>query len=100
MKTIESNKLIAKFMPHEFWVNMGYPNQPPDNYILFHTSWDWLIPCIMRIQEYIDANNNVKIFFEKNSYAMYHTGDLYITCNITDTYELIIEFIKWYNENN
>lgn len=71
---IENNKLIAEFMeiddvckfawdniddPYlsENWVNMGKP-------LLFHRSWDWLIPVLTKIQK-IKTKRNEQYYTKK-----------------------------------
>ena len=60
----------------------------------YYTSWDWLIPVIDKItsmQEYPD--------FKIHTSFQFHDGGIYInTKYIENTWEQVVEFIKWYNE--
>lgn len=59
MKTIaECNKLIAEFMgrcgkvnKHLYWVNIPSVKWVTVEQMQFHTSWDWLIPVVEKIEK-------------------------------------------------
>lgn len=64
----------------------------------YHTSWDWLIPVMKKI----DSIANEEMDF--SDYDDYREKYVFIRditlCNdILDAYNQVIEFIKWYNEN-
>ena len=63
--------------------------------MLFHKSWDWLIPVIGKIQN-LDIYLNYVIQESRQFYDADITVNIY---NITDTWKEVIEFIKWYNKN-
>jgi len=78
MNTTENNKLIAEFLHGE---NATHPNQ-------YHENWNELMQVIQKILD---------ISLKLDSMEMYY--------NITDsipeiknTYEAVVEFIKWYNQ--
>jgi len=89
-----NNELIADFLgytrPNPDHPNTSYwykDGQQPLTILLFDTNWDWLMLAIEKILD---------ISIELDSMEMYY--------NITDsipnkvqTYEAIIEFIKYYN---
>lgn len=119
---IEGNKLIAEFMGaevlspktkftyYDFGDNWSETNsyvfqqKIHDNMLKYHSSWDWLIPIIDKIELIEDSKYVVQIaadrctIFEWNDsenivkFNVMHTGE-----KITATYKCIIEFIKWYN---
>ena len=102
MNTQENNKLIAEFMgitPNEAGVyhvskHKGYSL---DN-LLYHTSWDWLMPVVQKIEslgyvftiqggkaEYGEMISETQCFIAKDK--------------LSSTYKAVVEFIKWHNLN-
>ncbi len=94
-----NNRLIAEFMG----MNLGVPNDnsvmiqmtPQGNEVVpiesmeYHTSWDWLMPVVRKIltnEHYIDLTQRENIMGS----LPYGIED--------DTYDAVVEFIKWYNE--
>ena len=138
MNTTENNKLIAEFMgwklqdnPTERWYGSykeqngilhKNTNKEP---LLFHTSWDWLMPVVDKIERQHKANFRIKcIWNEFNECSYYQVivnieqGEMskdrsciydskkvydYIgdtsKCKVSATYKAVVEFIKWYNKN-
>ncbi len=100
-EVIEGNKLIAEFMlvkiPDRHYLEMNpqlqYYGDSIDEYgtvnnlvserqLAYHSSWDWLMPVIEKIDS---------IYF--NHYVV----TLPIKTDIKTVYEAVISFIKWYN---
>lgn len=97
----ENNRLIAEFMGayhedgqpdeilvvplgnDEYFIDINDEDSPK-----FQTSWDWLMPVVEKIIELKDVygqkRNEVRIS---------------LSPNINSTYQAVIEFIKWHNEN-
>ena len=123
METIQSNKLIAEFMGLEQWNESYYkhpnifyshykesPTQVHFENLQYHTSWDWLMPVVQRIECTLTDNKynsdnffNVAIeVFECNingvdtSINISHNAQT----KIKATYEAVVEFIKEYNKQN
>ncbi len=85
------------------------------NELMFHISWDWLMPVVEKIEnvEIIGDDNyfrdvfvirkkgSCKVYVQCNSeldskyfVSYHHIGD-----EKENTYKAVVEFIKWYNEN-
>lgn len=118
----EENKLIVKFLNNKVIVTGQHIfeyNIPKDisyENLLFHKSWDWLIPVFEKIkyiednqeeffgEDYyiisfeIDLLNGVDIKIDKKRIFMqtaFGEGQL-----IDALHGGVIEFIKWYNKND
>ena len=103
MNTQENNKLIAEFMnltEVQDGYLCGYDNTENDFYLTehlkFHTSWDWLMPVVEKIQklyeECMDYNNQMP---EDYYYKVLDKG---ISTPREIIYNAVIEFIKQYNK--
>jgi len=92
MNTQENNKLIAKFMgiaPNEAGVyhiskHKGYSLEN----LLYHTSWDWLMPIVESIFERLDSRDDSANEIKKGM----------LVCSRNNTYKAVVEFIKQYNK--
>jgi len=119
---VENNILIALFMgwridnsfPDKYRVYRGPTGGLElDTTFKYHTSWEWLMPVIDKIENldvgddyYRDVfvimkKSTCKIYVQVNSindkYAYeeyYHKGSF-----IENTYKGVVDFIKWYNNN-
>lgn len=118
-KIIESNKLIAEFMgmkpqiannnysrPREIFYKseQKFPNKLTSfcyaSFLLYHTSWDWLMPVIRKIGtiffiDYEGYGNFDIQYMMGNSELGWHLT----LANIDEVYDIVIKFIKWYNKN-
>jgi hypothetical protein len=110
METTENNKLIAEFMgwkeqtdSTERWFgSFREPNgilhkNTAKEPLLFHTSWDWLMPvttkafnkaCKMDLDGVIGADNHRQAIMD--AHTMFDKESVY---------KAVVEFIKWYNKN-
>ena len=93
---MKENKLIAEFMG----MNYGDPNDNsvmiqmtpqgnevvPINSMEYHSSWDWLMPVVERIEQVMQGVPQ----------QMLHLS-LYST--IDEVYQAVVEFIKEYNKD-
>lgn len=94
-KIIEGNKLIAEFMGY---IDNGDPDgfliDPDTNYdvnvdeLKYHYSWDWLMPVVGKItqDETLIGNEYRESIMDVIPYGI-----------IEDTFNCVVEFIKWYN---
>ena len=104
MENIENNKLIAEFMGT--WIKYrGVIKQYPP---LYHTSWDWLMPVVekveevegfdmMEIQSHSELGHSCTFYFDSDDYSQQRR--MYGKNKLAATYKAVVEFIKWYNEN-
>ena len=130
---MKENKLIAEFMGMELGDDktMYYDDaenlHPPTpiNELKFHSSWDWLMPVVDKIEN--DHKANVKIMSKWNEFdscnyyqviiviesatrsnKFYLSGDCiayrYMTgfqdCKKKAIYKAVVEFINFYNDAN
>jgi len=100
METTENNRLIAEFMGFEWmreedFLNYNYPEGKDLKNVMidvaaqkYQTSWDWLMPV-------------VKKCLTKGDDTDYWDGiyNALSTIDIKEVYEIVVEFIKWYNKN-
>lgn len=127
---IEGNKLIAEFMEYRFknqskyWCiyplddnsflrNLGWVEF---NNLKFHSSWDWLMPCIGKISNiptnYPDGIYKYLVNVDLNPITGIKIEDMYkrnfdfedgVSINIYESNFImnvwygVVEFIKWYN---
>lgn len=111
MNTTENNKLIAEFMEYATPDGIYFEKNKGTlcHYMLmpFHTSWNWLMPVVRKI-EYMEegvANGNFLLECIGNSAKfILDDGTRLFKDNMYDTkleaiYQAVVEFIKWYNEN-
>jgi hypothetical protein len=127
---IENNKLIAEFMGFveddkiytnksksnplpPFW-NQGFSNKCCEDDIRFHSSWDWLMPVLEKIESLGCKTVASQSDFNDNQYINIMTGISIINqdaqnpskfmgqdkIKINAYYKAIVEFIKWINQND
>lgn len=75
----------------------------------FHSSWDWLMSVVDKIESIIfDENNSFNVTIGSTIYCVIQdtNGECYDMVydgeesKLLVVYKAVVEFIKWYNENN
>jgi len=81
---MKDNKLIAEFMGAE------YTGTRVKDY---DTSWDWLMPVILKCKESVD-------YCSDDNALDYHNieDEMLSQLSIEDTYNAVVEFIKIHND--
>ena len=125
---IENNKIIAEFLDWGFddlsetfetpFLKLVDPNAFGDEQyscklqdfeLEFHSDWNWLMRVVEKIENLQDENNcaiyNVQIEQSFTEIIDNHTSETIIydidaDSKIEAVYNTVIEFIKWYNEQN
>lgn len=100
--TIENNKLIAEFT-QKGTESLGLYDYDGCHYkineLKFHASWDWLMPCIEKIES---LGHGVTIYrkgCQINDAGLFSGEGFNYSSKIEQTYKTVIEFIKWHNKN-
>jgi hypothetical protein len=107
MTTKESNRLIADFMGikpsldvhgHYFYLDMPWFCVREDNlekvmdaitdYVKYDKRWNWLMPVVQKIYSFKIEDEPVLII-----------RDALADASLRGTYDAVVEFILWYNEN-
>lgn len=94
-KTKTENGLIAEFMGGKYFPNGIYsawrfPDGSRPSVLAYHKSWDWLMPVVEKIAEY-------RLAYPKEAGWV---CDCKVVIHRKFLYLAVVEFIKWYNEQN
>lgn len=114
MTTTDKNKLIAEFIgakesqyKNEYEMynfvsciedgeNEQHYFKPED--MRFHSSWDWLMPVVEKIESLSEVNYKIEIshytYIDTLPTIIYRKGT-----KIENTYNAVVDFILWYNQN-
>ena len=108
METIENNRLIAEFMgmklnpENNMYKPLSGVIHKRGDELLFHCSWDWLMPVVEKIDGLMLGKENLSAGYY-NSYlneeGVERNDFLIFRLSKEGTYKEVIEFIKWYNDN-
>lgn len=88
---MKDNKLIAEFMGLDGWWS--------ENEFKYHSSWDWLMPVVEKIEKeganIIIGTNSVRISHDENEVyvAKSITGDV-VQSKIQATYKTVVYYIR------
>lgn len=109
---VEGNKLIAEFDGKRFvsyednstnavfegWVWDENGKQKQSNHLQYHTSWDWLMPVVEKIEQWARVDIYGKAC--KISQPQWTVDIAKINeRKIVAVLEAVIQFIQWYNQN-
>ena len=106
LKVLGYNKFIAEFMGGKYDklhdCTIFKINESPIkgetwiaiNRLEYHSSWDWLMPVVGKIQNMDDPPKETQGW-----YAYYGMEPFLSMANIEKVYHYVIEFIEWYNNN-
>ena len=87
---MNDNKLIAEFMG----VGKLHEAQSSNQWNQYHTSWDFLMPVVIKCKESVDYCND-------DNALKYHNieDEMLSQLSIEDTYNAVVEFIKEHNDD-
>lgn len=107
----EGNKLIAEFIgfpttKKEIGFAGGREERIVNRTLLYHSSWDWLMPVVEKIEsfdcKYIDCIFKIERYqckvYYNTVYMIYDRSNIG-TSKINSVWIAAIRFIKWYNIN-
>lgn len=119
---LEGNKLIAEFMGEEvLQINKGdlYPVIKGEfglKQTRYHASWDWLMPVVEKVSKikciWHDPEPSISDTYYPRTFGMLNaeTGNPMVRLNSTQIFDAktlieatwlsIVDFIKWYNDQD
>jgi hypothetical protein len=96
---LEANKLIAEFRGVQVIECNGELCHYKSMYTVeYHTSWDWLMPVVQGIKKLQRPLGGLNLHDIKMSAIHGALTNKYL--NIEDLWICVVEFIKYYNQNN
>ncbi len=116
----ENNKIIAEFMGYidNGCSEEGFLINPITNYdedineLKFHSDWNWLMEVVEKIESLKVDNLSFNFEIQKDVVTLCYTHtrtpkeqtDMYFEwgqkTKIGNVYEIVVKFIKWYNQQN
>ena len=107
MKTTENNKLIAEFINLNFYKSFWYKSNIAtekqickENNLQFHSDWNLLIEVVEKIESLgyrIEIVKHICRIYLSNKETIIISEN---TPKIEAVYNAVVEFIKWYNNQN
>jgi hypothetical protein len=106
MKTIEEkNRMIADFMGLEHTLNDSKTNKPFSVNFLYHSSWDWLMPVVEKIERlgftieknFQPVDNDWQCLVVKGNDILFQEFN---GQSIQAMHYVVSEFIEMYNNKN
>lgn len=111
---IEGNKAISEFMG--IWGNRKGIDVTEPQGLKYHTSWDWLMPVVEKIESIHDEHHGYfGVHISSNGCTIQATNfrpdkpipnpphyfaDYVYDTKILSTWMAVVGFIKWYNNEN
>ena len=96
VSVVENNRLLAEFIEmqstnigwfdSESVLRLVYTSDNTFDELLFHSSWDWLMPVLKKCYTVGDDTGQWDALFEALS-----------TIEINEVYEAVVNFVQWYN---
>ena len=102
MNTQENNKMIAEFMDARYEENKSFHESSDAYYedceLEYHTSWDWLMPVVEKIESlgYVFTIQGGKAEYGE---MISETQCFIAEDKLSSTYQAVVEFINQYNKN-
>ena len=108
MKTLENNKLIAEFLGYidNGCSEDGFLMHPITNYdveissLKYHKDWNWLMEVVEKIESLgyrIEIVKHICRIYLSNKETIVISENI---PKIEAVYSTVVEFIKWYNNQN
>lgn len=108
METLKTeNEIIAEFMGDKDKILCDPKWMKGDElvYLRYHTSWDWLMPVVEKIESlqgrtailFSNTHKHICTISERDHTMLAQKDG---ETKIEAVYKAVFEFIKWYNENN
>lgn len=96
MNNTEEHKLIAEFLGLDVLYGNKVSHKSTKTGLVttmkYHTSWDWLMPVVKQIK-------NLNREYKRHYNHIDKIDQALIDVNINKLFEIVVEFIKWYNKN-
>lgn len=101
---LESNRLIADFMQVDYSGKEQIMWRPgayipfTEKCLRYHSSWNWLMPVWKKITEVAPPLDEYRDY---EGYEAYYAIPTFLEeVDIQKTWQYIVQFIKWYNQQN
>jgi hypothetical protein len=96
------NKIIAEFTGLVISDSENYDSQIHTNVdvdLKYHSSWDWLHKVLDKVEDECIHRSIMADNLQSSGHLWFTSGYLYQCGTITEVYEAVVEFIKFYNQN-
>lgn len=106
---MNDNKLIAEFMEHEIlyrpyskgFIQLSETEVCDVDDLKYHTSWDWLMPVVEKIESLRDPKDNAYRFTIDMCNAQIEETNIEMLGGVNKldtTYDAVVQFINQYNK--